>query len=190
MTPITPFHLPAKAARSSFGTLRWLVISALFMLAPAMSAQSSSRVNDLDQAIPFAELGAKVTAEDKGRTIGITAMAEGAELRSGFQKLTGTVTREGLRLQSTESEGGSLQLKASAFGRNQAVSQNLLATGSVSSTEKLVAFIRPGLVEEYSVSADGVRQDFIIARRPAFLAGVCRNFWLTRVINSKACSAC
>jgi alpha-tubulin suppressor-like RCC1 family protein len=116
--------------------------------------------------ILFAELSAKATAEDKGRFVGITATAEGAELRTGFQKLSGTVTCDGLRLLSTEAEGGSLQLKASAIGRTAAVSQKLPATGTVSSTEKWVAFNRQGFVEEYSVSADGVRQDFVIAQRP------------------------
>jgi hypothetical protein len=32
---------------------------------------------------------------------------------------------------------------------------------------KLVRFIRPGLVEEYSVSMDGVRQDFVVLEKPA-----------------------
>jgi len=32
--------------------------------------------------------------------------------------------------------------------------------------ENLARFIRPGLTEEYSVSVDGVRQDFIIEQRP------------------------
>jgi hypothetical protein len=32
--------------------------------------------------------------------------------------------------------------------------------------DKLVRFTRPGLTEEYSVSVDGVRQDFVIASPP------------------------
>jgi len=32
--------------------------------------------------------------------------------------------------------------------------------------DKLARFIRPGLTEEYTVSMDGVRQDFIIEQRP------------------------
>jgi hypothetical protein len=32
--------------------------------------------------------------------------------------------------------------------------------------DKLVRFVRPGVTEEYSVSMDGVRQDFIIEQRP------------------------
>ena len=36
--------------------------------------------------------------------------------------------------------------------------------GTVSVADKLVRFTRPGLTEEYSVSVDGVRQDFIESR--------------------------
>jgi len=40
------------------------------------------------------------------------------------------------------------------------------ATGTVEVVGKLARLIRPGLVEEYSVSMDGVRQDFLITQRP------------------------
>ena len=45
--------------------------------------------------------------------------------------------------------------------------QTLARTGKVSAEDKLVRFTRPGVTEEYSVSVDGVRQDFVIAERPA-----------------------
>ncbi len=44
--------------------------------------------------------------------------------------------------------------------------QTLARTGQVSVDDKLVRFSRPGLTEEYSVSVDGVRQDFIIESPP------------------------
>jgi hypothetical protein len=44
--------------------------------------------------------------------------------------------------------------------------QTLARTGKVSVEDKLVRFTRPGLTEEYSVSVDGVRQDFIIESPP------------------------
>ncbi len=44
--------------------------------------------------------------------------------------------------------------------------QTLARTGGVSAGDKLVRFTRPGLTEEYSVSLDGVRQDFIIDSPP------------------------
>lgn len=46
-------------------------------------------------------------------------------------------------------------------------SKTLQFHGTVSISEQRVQFMRPGLTEEYSVSVDGVRQDFIIAQRPA-----------------------
>ncbi len=38
--------------------------------------------------------------------------------------------------------------------------------GTVEVADKLVRFVRPGLVEEYSVSMDGVRQDFVVMEKP------------------------
>src|ERR1035441_9689866 len=43
----------------------------------------------------------------------------------------------------------------------------LAHTGTVQIVEKEVRFLRPGLTEEYSVSLDGVRQDFLVPERPA-----------------------
>ena len=42
----------------------------------------------------------------------------------------------------------------------------LASTGTVQVADKLARFTRPGFTEEYSVSMDGVRQDFIIEQRP------------------------
>ncbi len=39
-------------------------------------------------------------------------------------------------------------------------------TGTVEVADKLVRFLRPGVIEEYTVSMDGLRQDFIIEQRP------------------------
>jgi hypothetical protein len=40
-------------------------------------------------------------------------------------------------------------------------------------TEQAARFIRPGVTEEYTVSMDGVRQDFVVTERPA-LSGALR----------------
>jgi hypothetical protein len=117
--------------------------------------------------IPFSAIAAKATADYKGDAIGITATAEGAALRTGFQKLAGTVTKQGLSLESTAEGCGSLKLTAAAVGRGEAPRQPLPTTGTVFATDQLVTFTRPGLTEEYSVSVDGVRQDFIVMQRPA-----------------------
>src|SRR6266849_6746153 len=45
--------------------------------------------------------------------------------------------------------------------------ETLPSTGTVTVDGQTVRFTRPGLVEEYSVSMDGVRQDFVVLERPA-----------------------
>ena len=44
---------------------------------------------------------------------------------------------------------------------------SLPRTGSVEMAGNVTRFTRPGLVEEYTVSMDGVRQDFVVRERPA-----------------------
>lgn len=76
---------------------RWLLAAVLALLSlPAVRADETA-----PEPIPFPELGAKVAAGYQGEVIGIEATADGARLRAGFQKLSGTVTREGLWLKST-----------------------------------------------------------------------------------------
>ncbi len=127
-------------------------------------------------AIPFDQLGAAAQKQYAGDGISITPTADGARLRAVFQKLEGEATREGLWLTSTAEEdagkGEKFRVMASAIGRvgsqlSTLNSQLLPATGTVQTTAEAAVFLRPGLIEEYRVSMDGVRQDFIILERPA-----------------------
>ena len=43
----------------------------------------------------------------------------------------------------------------------------IATTGTVSLDGEIVRFTRPGLIEEYTVSMDGVRQDFVVLERPS-----------------------
>ncbi len=120
--------------------------------------------------IPFSEIGAKATADYQGDALAITPTPDGALLRCAFQKLNGRATAEGLWLESTIPGGGRFRLTAAAMGREKAsgpACTALAVTGRVVVADKLVRFTRPGVIEEYSVSVDGVRQDFVIGERPA-----------------------
>ena len=97
---------------------------------------------------------------------GAPAPIYGAHLRSGFQKLEAHATREGLALRSTEEGEGTMHLVSSSIGRS-GPDARLPAHGTVAVEERTVRYARRGITEEYSVSADGVRQDFIIHERPA-----------------------
>ena len=153
---------------NSWKSFNWLL--AALVLALTVPARAETQ----PAAIPFSAIGARATADYRGDALGITATADGARLRCGFQKLEGHATPEGLWLESSKPGGaGRLRLTATALCRaglstlNSQPSTALPATGTVSVQDKLVRFIRPGLTEEYSVSVDGVRQDFVIAAPPA-----------------------
>ncbi len=123
-------------------------------------------------AIPLEQVGAVASAQYTGDGLAVSATSQGAHLRCVFQKMEGEATREGLWVTSTAPGGGKFRLVASAVSRSDPFtpeaqsSISLPATGTVSVEGQRVLFTRPGLVEEYSVSLDGVRQDFIIPSRP------------------------
>lgn len=143
----------------------WMVVCLLIQ--PSADAGSTPEITDQAnrKSIGLCELGMKVNAEYKGDAVGIEVTPQGASLRTGFQRLAGTVTAEGFWLESTSDQPGRLQVLARSLGRNG----TLLAIdgpGTVSVREKVVTFIRPGLIEEYSVAVDGVRQDFVVSASP------------------------
>src|SRR5262249_40011615 len=55
---------------------------------------------------------------------------------------------------------------SSTFHAPHSDTEHLPNSGTVAVAGSIARFLRPGLIEEYSVSMDGVRQDFIIERRP------------------------
>jgi hypothetical protein len=139
--------------------------------------------------ISFEPLGTAAGGQCQGDALSVTATPDGARLRCGFQKLEGRASAEGLWLESTALGGGKLRVVAQAVGREvleggtplplwkaAAVAESgkglpqsttLARRGTISVEDKLVRFLRPGLTEEYSVSVDGVRQDSVLATRPA-----------------------
>ena len=119
-------------------------------------------------AIAFDQIGAEA---DKHLTEGepdVVATPWGAMLTARFQDLAGEVDSSGLWLHSTaeQTAGVPLHVKAAALGRGMGIAYPFAATGSVNVGQAMARFERPGIVEEYSVSIDGVRQDFLLLERP------------------------
>ena len=97
--------------RYSWSGLNWLLLTAA-LTGTAGPARKAPPV-----AIPFSDVGARATAGYQGDALGVTATADGARLRCGFQKLEGHATPEGLWLESTAAGGGRLRLTATALWR-------------------------------------------------------------------------
>lgn len=148
-----------------------LTAALVLLLAPAFAQFSRLAAAPADPPaagtpIPFEAIGAHATASYRGEALGVRATAEGARLHSNFQKLAGVVDARGLWLESTSEKGGQLHLRAQAWGRVDAPLQALARSGRVVVSEASVRLQRPGVAEEFSVSVDGVRQDFHVATRP------------------------
>ncbi len=134
-------------------------------------------------AIPWNEIGAKAGADYQGDGLAVTPTESGARLHCVFQRLDGEATPEGLWLTSTVTNTVSDRFRVTAIAVGRTApnatfnfqypesSIPLADAGEVSVCGQTVRFSRPGLTEEYSVSMDGVRQDFIVEQAPAQSAG-------------------
>ena len=151
--------------------LAWLVLAVIGLLRPGAASASDLTTKDSTNApIAWAELGARATAQYSGDGLAVTPTAAGTvRLRCTFQKLEGEATREGLWLTSTADPAAAdrFRLVAAAVGRAGGQVAALPPQGTASGEGGRARFTRPGLVEEYSVSVDGVRQDFVVAAPPA-----------------------
>ncbi len=156
-------------------------VIALAGLHSSTFAQTAARTSVL-----ISEIGAKAGTQYHGDGLKVASSPDGASLYCVFQRLEGHVTREGLWLSSSAegSNGARFRVVATEVGRADpcALFENwwqeadpshlvprgvtLPCSGVVNVVDNFVRFKRDELTEEYSVSADGVRQDFIVERRP------------------------
>src|SRR6185436_16893559 len=85
-----------------------------------------------------------------------------------FQKLEAEVTAAGLWLRSTAAGAADgAQVVAARLRRDAGPILLLEQRGRVDLATGHARYIRPRLIEEYSVSADGIRQDFVVTDPPA-----------------------
>jgi hypothetical protein len=162
--------------------------AAAWLRAVPAEAQPPLDAANKSAPIPKDQLGAVAGKQYQGDGLSVAATPDGARLRCAFQRLAGQVTSEGLWLSSTVAgaKDERFRVVAVAVGRDTEASRSaaflegltpggwgldqhpapLAFTGSVTVAGPLARFIRAGLTEEYSVSMDGVRQDFVVDQRP------------------------
>ena len=151
------------------------LLLAAFPTLPASAKTALPVTAEVPKTIPLNQLGA--TADQQladqqltGQQAGIRSTATGAAVQAILQDLAGDVTPQGLWLHSTaedESDSQPFRIKATALGRGETVVRSFAENGTVQVSGDLGRWLRPGVVEEYSTSTDGVRQDFLLSERPA-----------------------
>ena len=151
-----------KASLRNLYLLPVLIAGLGLILAGRVTAQTNHT------SIPFSQIGDAAREHYTGNGLSIVQSAEGASLRCVFQKLEGRINSEGLWLTSTTgpSNNAPFRVVAQSVGREHCRPLPLVGTGEVEALAELARFHRVGLDEEYTVSVDGVRQDFIIESPP------------------------
>lgn len=150
-------------------SLTLFILSNLLLFAMSMArGQGDGMPGPMDgKSLVSGEAATSVEQSIQGKWLAIEAAGQGARVRCDLQHLRGDVGQDGLRLSSTsEVGGGEFQVKAVELGRSNMPMVSLPDNGTVSMAKDTVSFVREGLEEEYSVSMDGIRQDFLIHERP------------------------
>ena len=166
--PKRPMALPSTPKKFGIG-LATVVVAVVWT---ADAAGPPTPPAEPGASIPWSQLGAKAGADYKGDGLTVTSTEMGARLHCAFQRIDGDATREGLWLTSTvtNSQQDRLRVMAAAVGRRTFSSSSPFSTlekaGEIFLAGQTVRFIRPGLIEEYTVSMDGIRQDFVVCERP------------------------
>jgi hypothetical protein len=176
-------HSNTLAARPRAGRFNVLILLA-GLLAVRMTQAADLAATNTPGAIPWNQIGAKAGADYKSDGLAVTPTESGARLRCVFQRLDGEATPECLWLTSTVTNALSDRFRVTAMEVGRVAEGTLTPsdgervagrpgkgqlprTGSVSICGQTVRFGRPGMTEEYSVSMDGVRQDFIVEQAPS-----------------------
>src|SRR5262245_36356876 len=133
----------------------------------AASAKPNESGTKAKFAIPMDQLGIGVGQQYQRYGPSISATTDGARLRRDLQRLEGHAGPHGLWLASTATESASDQfcVKASAVGNG--CIEPLPVTGTISVAGEVARVRRASVVEEYTVSADGIRQDFVVSSSPS-----------------------
>ena len=183
MINLNPSRKPAARTHTSHFTTLFLLAG--FLVMRVMTQAAGLAATNTPAAIPWSEIGAKAGANYQGDGLAVTPTESGARLHCVFQRLDGEATPEGLWLTSTVTNTvrDRFRVTAMAVGRvtpcapgaadrtsniqHPTSNIQLEDAGIISLAGQTVRLSRPGLTEEYSVSMDGVRQDFIVEQAPA-----------------------
>jgi hypothetical protein len=121
-----------------------------------------------NQSIPFNKLGAEAAKTSGNKGLSVTELWNGYRLECRMQDLLAEVTMSGTTIRSTsEREGqGAFIIRAERVGRERLMKEIPTAVDWINADDGVVRCRHGNVVEEYTTSGDGIRQDFVITSRP------------------------
>ncbi len=121
-----------------------------------------------EKSFSFSELGQKAAEKVDSSSLGIKAVDNGAEIICKLQAIEALVTQSGISIKSiSKSEGsGTFNMKVAGLGRVKDKLSPLSSDATVKVSNNCAQIVHPEIVEEFTVSGDGIRQDFIVTKKP------------------------
>lgn len=141
------------------------ILTVLTLLSVGLQSAYSQIAPNAISGLDFPD--ASLEASCQGKWLAVNADAHGAKLKCDLQKLRGEATTDGMWINSvTDSFDCRFRIKATGISRGDGAIQRFTDKGAILSTASKASYSRPGLVEEYTVSVDGIRQDFRVDQEP------------------------
>ena len=114
----------------------------------------------------MADVSEKTSADSKSQQV-IEHLRDGrVRMTAPMQDLEAVIGLSGATVKSTDDAGhAGFQWQVLGMGRDAALAP-VLWTGSVAVEGEVVSVQRPGVIEEFRVDSDGIRQDFVVPMRP------------------------
>ena len=139
----------------------------VFVLLLSLGMAGSVAAVDGPQPLSAADMVRHVDAHAKqGNGFMQTALGH-ASILCRNQDLQATLQPHGLMVSSVDDGGdGHVAVRVRRIGRLDTANMSVIGPGRVSLAGQYARLVRPGLIEEVSSSANGIRQDFIVAQPP------------------------
>jgi hypothetical protein len=120
------------------------------------------------KTIPWNQLGAEVAKQSGGKGLAVSELWNGYRLECRMQDLQAEVTMSGVKIISTSKSegGGSFTIRPCGLGRAELMKKLPGVADWMNMKDGVVKVSRGKVVEEYTSSGDGIRQDFVVSERP------------------------
>jgi len=142
-----------------------LLLGGMLLTPVAQAAVEQTQIAQTTKSLSQSEIIDQATSQSADRHI-ITKNKDGSvRIPSPMQAVIATLTAKGASIHSGDEAGEDFALLVNGLGRDKG-KLTKIKPGKITSDEKIARLIRNNLIEEFSTSAGGIRQDFVISSSP------------------------
>ena len=140
-------------------------VSSETLLPPTLTETLEQTEQQENKALTQSEIIDQATSQSADAHV-ITKNKDGSvRIPSPMQDVVATLTSQGASIHSDDEAGENFALLVNALGREKS-KLTKIKPGKISSDEKIARLHRNNLIEEFTTSSAGIRQDFVVPTAP------------------------